>query len=590
MRPADLNTPWATLLVDRLAAAGVAHAAVSPGSRSTPLALACAREPRLRTVVLIDERAAAFYALGAARATGRPALLVCTSGTAAAHYAPAVIEASRAGLPLVVLTADRPPELQHRDAAQTVDQVKLFGAHARRYFELGLPDEDPRALEGLCGTAALAVATALAPAAGPVHLNAWFRKPLEPVPADGPADEGYRAAVDACRARPPIRRFAPRRAPAPEAIAELAARCRAARRGLIVCGPARAAPPGLRPALERAALATGFPVLAEATSQLRFLGAARGAAPRCDLFDPVLRAGAFVAAHAPEIVIQVGGPPVSKGYEGLASGDRAPERWVVTDHGWNEPYNRAAGIVAANPGTTLDALADALAHGPAPAHDWAGTWREAGAAAARALDERLAADPAGAAEARAVRAAVARAGDGLLMLGNSLPVREADLFCTGDAAVDGVLFQRGANGIDGLVAGAAGAAAASGRRVTLLLGDVSLAHDAGGLAAARHAGAPLEIVVLDNGGGRLFELLPVAGAPGLRADFERLFLTPPALDLAALARAYGVDFVATGEPADLAALPAPEPGRPRLVRVVLDGARTRAFHREYLAAVAGALA
>lgn len=582
MRPRDLNTPWATLLIDRLAGAGVRHAVISPGSRSTPLVLAAAAEPRIALHTIVDERSAAFFALGQAKVTGRPTLLVCTSGSAAAHWYPAVIEASLAGVPLLLLTADRPPELHHRAAPQTIDQVKLFGGHVRRFFELGLPDEDPAALAGLGGTAALAVATSLAPSAGPVHLNAWFRKPLEPQGTLNEADAQYRAAVDGERERPVTRRFAPTRAPQPPSIGELTMTCLKGRRGLIVCGPGALANAALYPALERVARLTGFPLLAEAGSQFRFVASRSDDVPRADVFDPLLRNAAFIERNPPDLILQIGTPPTSKGIERLLRSSRGIARWVLTGHGWNDPFNQATAVIAASLAATLGTLAEFLSdRAPAgPDTTWGATWTAAGDAAAQAAAALAERRPRS--EAAFVHALPrALAPGSLLFLGNSLPVREIDLFAPGGARNIGVLTQRGANGIDGLVSGAAGAASVGGRPLTLLLGDVALVHDLGGLVAASTATVPLDLVVIDNGGGRIFDLLPVADDASRRAAFEAHFLTPRPIDRTALAAAHGIAHRRLADPAELAATLG-EPGRdgPRLLELVVDGNDTRATFGE----------
>ncbi len=588
---AALNVPWARLFLRRLADAGVAHLVLSPGSRSTPFVFAAAEVFEGRTTTIVDERAAAFHALGFARASGAPVALVCTSGTAAAHWFPALIEAGATGVPLIAITADRPPELQHRAAPQTIDQVKLFGGHVRRYFELGLPDDDPRALDGLEATAALAVATARAPSAGPVHVNAWFRKPLEPRPEArrDAAQRAFEAQVAARLARPAVRRVPPRRLPDPRAVDELAAQCRSTAEGLIVCGPGPLAQRALLAPLQRLARATGYPLLVEAASQLRFAPPDTPDDARVDVFDPLLRAASFAGARDAKLVLQVGAPPTSKGFEMLVDARPDLVRWVLTAHGWNDPYNRAAAVVAAALPETLSALADALGDAGRGPGAWRRAWQDAGAHAAAVAAALAAEHPAG--EAALVRAVLeALPDDALLVLGNSLPVREVDLFCPRGSAALHVIAQRGANGIDGLVAGAAGAARALGgtRPVVLLVGDVSFLHDHGALAACPKD-VPLTIVVVDNGGGRLFELLPVADDPAHRARFEHDFLTPPALALEPLAAAHGVSFVRAASPAAVRAVAWSAPGT-RLVHATVDGSLTRALHGALHERVARALA
>jgi len=537
---AHLQQAWAEWLVDGLVAAGVRRFVVSPGSRSTPLVLAVARAEargRAEVTVVSDERSAAFAALGEGRITGLPSALVCTSGTAGAHWLPAIVEASEAGVPLLAITADRPFELQARGANQTTEQAGLFGAHVRRFLELGLPDADPRAAEALPRTAGLAVQASLAPDPGPVHLNVRFRKPLE---ATGEEPEAVR--VLRRRVASSVEQGLPaprpsRIAPDPRTLDELAARLRRARRGVVIAGPSSpfdAVPPA---SVERFLEASGFALLPEATSQLRFGGPP--ARVLCDAFELLFAPPAGRRALEPDFVLQLGAAPSGRALSTWLGGESAPERIVLAGRGWPEAFNRAADVVVADPAATLLGLAERL-DGVAPEADWTARAAGASADAWRRL-EALLAGRTDFSEAAAVRAAVGAVPDGgLLALGNSLPVREVDLFCPASARSIAVLSQRGVSGIDGLVSAAAGAVRASGFPAVLLVGDVSFQHDVGGLAAARDLPAPLAIVVLRNGGGRLFELLPVRALPDAGDLFERYFLTPPAVEPAAAARAFGL--------------------------------------------------
>ena len=553
MSYAHLQSAWAEWLIDGLAAAGVRSVVLSPGSRSTPLVLAIRRAEsagRLRATVVADERVAGFVALGEARVTGEPSLLVCTSGTAAAHYYPALIEASISGTPMIVLTADRPPELQARGANQTIDQAHLFGRWVRESLDLGVPDADPRACEALPRTAARIVQASLSPDPGPVHLNARFRKPLQADSADPPELITLRARVAASweGGLPKPRRSRPQ--PATGELDELAARVRRAKRGVLLAGPAplsTALPhAGVRRFLER----SGFVLAAEATSQLRFASGI----PResvLDAFEHLLGASSGPVPLEPDFVLQLGDAPTGRGLCGWLASDRAPERVVVARRGYPEAFNRAADVWITDPGEVLDGLSDRL-DGIAPESDWAARARAESARVWRRL-EGLLAERGGFPEPAAVRAAVgAVPAGGLLALGNSLPVREVDLFCPAAERSVAVLSQRGASGIDGGISAATGAVAASGFPAVLLLGDVSFQHDVGGLAAARQLEHPLAIVVLCNGGGRLFDLLPIRTA--LRADpgsFERFFRTAPTVDPVAAARSFGVAALSVGTAAEL---------------------------------------
>lgn len=537
---AHLQQAWADWLLDGLVAAGVRHVVVSPGSRSAPLVLAAARAEaagRVEIAVVADERSAGFVALGQGRMTGRPSALVCTSGTAGAHWYPAVIEASEAGVPLLAITADRPFELQARGANQTVDQVGLFGRHVRAFLELGLPDPDPRAAEALPRTAVRAVQASLAPDPGPVHLNARFRKPLQASGEDPPELRALRGRVSAGVERGlPTPRPA-RRTTDPATLDELAARVRRARRGVVVAGPVSPADAVSLSSVERFLDASGFVLLPEATSQLRFGGPP--ARLLCDAFEALFAPGPFHGPLEPDFVLQLGTAPSGRGLAAWLADERAPERVVLAGRGWPEAHNRAADVLICDPGEALLGLAGRLA-GAAPEADWAARAGAASDAAWRRLD-RLLAERGGFPEARAVRVAVEAVPEGgLLALGNSLPVREVDLYCPASPRSLSVLSQRGASGIDGLVSSAAGAVLASGYPAVLLVGDVSFQHDVGGLAVARELPSSLAIVVLANGGGRLFDLLPFRPGPGIESTFRRFFLTPPSVAAVAAARAFGL--------------------------------------------------
>lgn len=561
---AAVQTVWSELLVGSLVDAGVRDVVVSPGSRSTPLVAALARiaasEP-LRLHVIVDERAAAFFALGAARATGVPAALVCTSGTAPAHYFPALIEAAMAGVPLVAISADRPPELRGAGASQTIDQHKLFGGYVRRFDDVGTPDGSALALRALRRTVGQAVAAARGPMPGPVHLNVPLRKPLEPAAPSTAAERA--AAEEAARLRRlPLAALTPTVRVPDEAIARVAAAITGASRGVLL---ATAGPASRRDARDGAfalAIRAGWPLLAEAGSQLRF-------APRPDALIVADRfaLAAYDAsdALAPDVIVQLGGEPVAIGWgPRVAAGAR---RFVIAEHGWPDGDSSAEMVLVGDVADTLARIVAALPMPRLPSA-FARAWREADRAAAAALDDAVAAfgghrtvgrdvvtsavpRTAGASEHAMVRAAIAAVPTGgQLVLGNSLPIRTADEIADGGRDLT-VLTQRGAAGIDGLIAGAAGAAAATGVPTVVVLGDVSFAHDAGALACAR--GLPLAIVVIDNRGGRIFDQLPLAAA-GLPGDaVERLWRTPTAVDPAAAARAFGLAATTVRNPDELPA-------------------------------------
>ena len=563
MSASNLAYAWAALLLRSLARAGVHDVVVSPGSRSTPLALAAHDAGDLTSHFILDERAAAFFALGQARVTGRPTALVCTSGTAPAHYYPAVIEASMSGVPLIAITADRPWELQQSGASQTIDQTRLFGDFARGFFALGAPEPSEGALRSVARTAAQAALRSMHPLPGPVQINAPFRKPLEPAP--NPEREPWTSAWEALVNAGPTRAITPSLTLDPSAFEDCARMVVRSERGLLVCGPAPSH--GDLDAYRREVLAlargTGFPIFAEATSQVRFglAGLAKEAAPVIvSSFDALLRSPAFRRRMAPDLILEIGAPPVSAGYaQLLAEHPRCP-RVVVGSPGWTDPASTANAILHTDLHAFRAALRVHLAGLPA---DRSAAWSRALAAEdarARAVIEAggvTSETPSFQAATALTEARVARAvvdacpAGSTLMIGNSSPIRDVDMYCPASAKPLRVLHQRGAAGIDGLVAGAAGAASVTGGPVTLLLGDLSLTHDLTSLLLARKAEAPLVIVVVNNDGGRIFEQLPIGRVLGDGPTFERVFATPQGVDLRAAAQAFGVPFERAATEAEL---------------------------------------
>jgi 2-succinyl-5-enolpyruvyl-6-hydroxy-3-cyclohexene-1-carboxylate synthase len=541
----NLHLAWARLFLHAAASAGVTEVVLSPGSRSTPLAVAALESASLRTHVIVDERTAAFFALGQARVTHRPSLLLCTSGTAGAHYFPALIEAAQSFLPLLVVTADRPWELQDAAAAQTIDQRRLFGAFVRHYAELGLPDPSPSALRAVPRIAAQAVALSLGPTPGPVHVNAAFRKPLEPQIPEGP--EPWEPLWSTLMERGAPRVHPAIAAPDERALGELIERITRAERGLIVAGPAPLTAPRDRDALLHFARATGFPLLAEGTSQLRF-GGDRRDLPAISSFDALLRAPEFRARSGADLVLEIGAPPTSAGYAELLAHHPPSARVVIAPHGWNDPHGDASTLIVADPAELARRLLDRLPRRSSPS-PWAERFLRADSIARRASVQS--ADEAALSGALVARRIVEQAPAGsLLVIGNSTPVRDLDAFCPASDKPLSILHQRGASGIDGLVSGAAGARSASDQPVTLLLGDLSLLHDLGGLCLLRKVDGPLVIVVVQNGGGAIFEQLPIAKSVDA-AILERGFTTPEDIDFAAAAAAFGVPYLRAERPAEL---------------------------------------
>jgi 2-succinyl-5-enolpyruvyl-6-hydroxy-3-cyclohexene-1-carboxylate synthase len=578
MTALDRQSAFARTLVDEWARGGVGVAAVSPGSRSTPLALALASDPRIRVEVFLDERSAAFFALGTALASGRPAVVLCTSGTAAANLHPAVLEAWHARVPMVVCTADRPPELRDTGAGQATDQIKLYGASVRWFCEVGVADDTPGAPVYWRSVAARSVADASGPPAGPVHLNLAFREPLVP---SGEAESG---TADGGRAdgRPWVSTSAGAPLPRLNDVDRLAASVAAAPRGLVVAG--WGAGVGCE-AVERFAAAGGWPVLADPLSGVR-------SGPHAvSTYDALLRVPGIAERLRPDLVLHLGAPLTGK----VATGwlDAGIRRVLVDpDRAWLDPHRGASERVVADPGALLAALTYRLDDAAARPSPWLEDWRQVEAAGRAAIDGLLDADDEPS-EARVARDLVECLPDGgSLVVGSSMPVRDVEAFARPRR---GLRFHsnRGVNGIDGFVSTVLGVAAGGGVRaggpVVSLCGDLTFLHDAGGLLEAARRGIDVVLVVVDNRGGGIFSFLPQAA---LAEHFETLWGTPHHLDLVALCTVHGIAAHRVTAASELvpAVLGAVEAGGVRVVIVPTERQANVVHHRKAHQAVADAIA
>ncbi|MFC7328583.1 2-succinyl-5-enolpyruvyl-6-hydroxy-3-cyclohexene-1-carboxylic-acid synthase [Marinactinospora rubrisoli] len=491
------STALARVLVDELARCGLAEAVIAPGSRSTPLALALVAHPDIRTHVRIDERSAAFLAVGLARTARRAVALVCTSGTAAANFHPAVLEADQSGVPLLVLTADRPPELRRTGANQTVDQIALYGSAVRMFTEVGVPDPVPGMVAYWRSLAGRAWAAASGPLPGPVHLNLAFRDPLVPDP-EGTGRPWPEPLAGREGGRPWLATpRTPQPDPAPLVLPPV-------ERGVIVCGD------GDYDAVPYLALAaeTGWPILAEPTSNAR-------RAEAISTYRQLLAAPDFVAAHEPDLIVSVGRPGLSRQLMGYLR--RARRHVVVGDPAaFADPMRTATDVV---PAVVASAAAD-------PDTSWSRSWRQAESAARAATDALLDADDT-LGELRLARDMAGHLPNGsLLFAGSSMPIRDLDATMRVRCGAR-IIGNRGVSGIDGTVSTAVGAALAhqrdDGGPAAALIGDLALLHDQNGLITGPDEPRPdLALVVVNNDGGGIFSGLEQAGHP----DFERVFGTP----------------------------------------------------------------
>ncbi len=533
MTAPNRSTLHGRALVDELVRAGVRVACVAPGSRSTPLTLALAARDEVRVRSHLDERSAAFFALGRARRTGEPTPVVTTSGTAAAELHPAVVEADEGRVPLLILTADRPAELRDSGANQTVDQEKLYGAATRLYADLPEPTAEPRTLRALRTRVATALAAATGTPSGPVHLNCPFPKPLEPTPTDGVSDDLDSLAADGRPDGAPfVRRTAGTPALSPADLRRVVDALDAAR-GLVVAGPAD--PPGLdREAFAALAAATGVPVLADPLSGLRFGGHVR-TTPVLGAYDAYVDSAATAPWPDPEVVLRVGASPTSKRLRRYLAGTGARQFVVDTAGGWREAEFRATDLVVADPSR----LAARVAERATPSVDagWAERWERADRAAREA--HAAAAAEGAVHEGRVLATAAERAPDpATVVVSNSMPVRDLDRFGAPSTASLTVLGNRGASGIDGVVSTALGAGDATTDPLTLVVGDLALYHDANGLLALERCDVDATVILVDNDGGGIFHELPVEA---FDPPFTEQFRTPHGLDFAPLGDIYDLD-------------------------------------------------
>jgi 2-succinyl-5-enolpyruvyl-6-hydroxy-3-cyclohexene-1-carboxylate synthase len=572
-------------LCDELARCGLRHACTSPGSRNTPILLSLVREPQIRCWSHLDERCAGFFAVGAAKASGTPVAMTCTSGTAAANFVPAVVEAYWARVPLIVLTADRPAELRDVGAGQAIDQLKLYGDAVKWFSEVELPPEaDEGAMRWIRQLACRAYWTAAEGRPGPVHLNLPLREPLileHPLEAEiqpgrpdgrpwvGRSGPGSKAqpwvgrSGPGSKAQPWVGRSGPGCNPRPVARSLPA-------RGVIVAGRDEG---GLGVHAAATAERLGYPLLADP------LSGARHGVTAIATYDLLLREPDV--SWRPDVVIRIGDLPTSKPLRAwLASlGDDVPQLALDPHGAWQDPDAVASEIWGGDPAAGLDALT-ATRH-----PDWLSAWLRADEAASGALEEAL-----GVGLSEPLVAG--RLGDWLpaeatLFVAASMPIRDVELYLAARRPLPRVLSNRGANGIDGTVSAAFGVAAASDRRhpVTLLIGDVALAHDIGGLLAARRLGLELTVVLLNNDGGGIFHFLPVSGEGD---PFEEHVATPHALDFAQVAAVYGFAYDRAGSPEDLRAA-LQHSGGCRLIEVRTNRAQNLALHRRAAAAALAAV-
>jgi 2-succinyl-5-enolpyruvyl-6-hydroxy-3-cyclohexene-1-carboxylate synthase len=560
----------AQVMVDEFVRCGMTDACLAPGSRSTPMALALARRPELSLHVSIDERSACFLALGIAKFSRRPAAVLTTSGTAAANLYPAVMEARHAGVPLIVLTADRPPELRDTGAGQTMDQIKLYGDAVRWFVEVGVAEDRDTSVGYWRSIACRAYNTSNFPTAGPVHLNLPFRQPFLPVGGEpafsqelGGREDG--APWAALTGSPPA-------VPLGD-ISRLTKEIEETERGLIVVGTCDYHP---EPILSLAR-ATGWPLLAEATSN------ARAGPTAISTYDALLRDESFAASHRPELVLRIGNLGTSPALSGLLD---ASVRQIAIDpeERWLDPGRSVSWMIRSD----VEQLCRILCRHLAPNRDggWLEDWMAA-EATARSVVDRVLDDHQEVTEPRVARdLAQAMPGGSNLVVASSMPIRDLDWFMAARPDIR-LLTNRGVNGIDGFVSTVLGVALAAASSTYAVCGDLALLHDQNGLMVASAEKIDAVLVVINNDGGGIFSFLPQAGEP----EFERLFATPHKLDLSMVAETYGCGYKLLEKAPDLetALADAHQVGGVKIIEARTDRRSNVELHHEIWRAVSEAL-
>lgn len=530
-----VNTLWSSVLAETLARLGLETAVLCPGSRSSPLTLALAPHPRIHTLAILDERSAAFFALGRARCSQKPVVLVCTSGTAAANFFPAIIEAKESQVPLIVLTGDRPPELRHCHAGQTIDQVKLYGHYPQWQTELAPPAADPEQLRYLRQTLVYAWERSLFPQKGVVHLNCPFREPLAPTTQDLPTAIAPELETHFFQTVQPVN-------PSP-LLSTLPVLPTFPTKGIIIAGLYQGAEPEQYCRhIQQLSQGLSYPVLGEALSPVR--NHFRRDYPLISHYDWGLRNAALAEVLTPEIVLQIGELPTSKVLRHWLTGLHCP-RYIITHSQENfDPLHTQSYHLRTSLGTLVESILANLATNPRAksldSRSYVNSWRELDQKAQYRLNQCLSQETILREGKIAELLSQYLPPETPLMIANSMPVRYMELFWQKNNRRYQPYFSRGANGIDGTLATALGIAQGS-RPTVLFTGDLSLLHDTNGFLIGPQFQGSLTIILLNNHGGGIFEMLPIGNLAD-RDMFERYFATPQQVDFAQLCAVYGVKY------------------------------------------------
>lgn len=531
---ANRNQLWGHVVAQELLRSGIRDICISPGSRSTPLVLAVHAQKGLRVTTHLDERSAAFFALGISKTTRRPAALICTSGTAAANYFPAIVEANQARVPLLVLTADRPPELHNVGANQAIDQQHLYGRHVRWFVDAGLPQPTAARIRHLRALVCRAIAKTLTWPAGPVHVNFPFQEPLEPTTVSGDVpDDWHQGDLEARDGRPerPFLRVSQTRPTADEAALDEAATILTAKgNGVIVAGP-RFPDDDFAEAVAKLSTSTGYPALADPVSGLRF----NQKFPQpCVAYDAWLANPARRDVLTPDVIVRFGAAPTSKNLLKWIKEKHGAEHVVVSENAtFGEETTGATHILVGDAANVAQGLAKRVKNRKPLA--FASRIRELDRATTEFLTKEASSRNFEGAIIQRVVSQLPAGAD--LVVSSSLPIRDLDRFGTASHPLR-VHANRGASGIDGVTSTALGIAHATGKKAVLVIGDIAFLHDLSALVTRQRLNIPLDIVVLDNDGGGIFEFLPIAKH---EPPFTELFVTPHGMDLQAIATALGLE-------------------------------------------------
>jgi len=535
--PANRNYAFSQAFVEELAQSGLHHTCICPGSRSTPLAMSLAQEPRIKTWIHLDERSAAYFALGVSRSLSEPVAVISTSGTAAANFYPAVIEAHYSHIPLLIVTADRPPELWEWGANQTIDQTRIYGNHVKWSVTVAPPEVTVDLLKYVRELTCRVFATATQSPAGPVHVNFPFTEPLVPkyVPADIP--EPFRSDPLAWKERasniPYTQVNNGTRRINPEKAGLLARELQDVTRGIIVCGPQYDL--AFPNAIAQLAKRLGYPILADPLSQVRC--GQHDRAFVVDTYDAFLRSREVGRALRPRLMLRFGATPTSKVLQSYISQYHDVRQILIHDEDWQDPMHTATDLIQAEARQFVEDLVGVTE--PISDTRWAAEWLEVDRAAQETIRSQLSGvseifEGQVFAELASILPSAAT-----LFAGNSMPVRDLDSFFPASSKQIRFMANRGASGIDGIVSTAVGIGSVSRQPTVLVVGDLSFYHDMNGLFAAKQYRPNVTIIILNNDGGGIFSFLPQREFPD---SFEKYFATPHGLTFQAAASLYGLTY------------------------------------------------